>query len=198
MGTQTEKRKAWMRFLTVLLLCSTMLVITFGTAYARYEKSAEQELALSFEGQENQMYITLAEAGEASLLAAEDVNTQVVEFVLSNGTSAEDYCTYDQMASLAVFATIGVENPENLMMTLYDGGAGYMASCSEISEGSAYYNMYGPGWIYRFYTEAGEEVSWHFPGIQRISRQMYITITGTSELPANLSFITSAKPGTIR
>ena len=195
MGSQSGKRKAWMRFLTVLLFCSSMLILIFGTAYARFEENARKELQFTYQAESEQIYITTVESNHENLSAAISENTQVVEFVLSNGTEKDQHCTYDQIATLEIFATVGVENPQNIMVTLYDGGNTYTGSCSEVVKDSTMYAMYGPGWIYRFYNEAGEEVNWMFSGTQLINRQMFITIEGTSNLPAALNLIASARPG---
>lgn len=197
MESQSVKRKAWIRFLTVLLFCSSMLILIFGTAYARFEENAKKELQFTYQAGSEQIYITTIESSKEALSAATAENTQVVEFVLSNGTEKEEHCTYDQIATLAMFATVGVENPENFVITLHDGGNTYTGSCSEVIKDSTMYAMYGPGWIYRFYNEAGEEVSWMFSGTQLINRQMFITIEGTSALPAALNLIASASPGEV-
>lgn len=193
----TKKKKAWLRFLTVLLFCSTLLILIFGTAYARYEENVSKELKFTYQAQSEQIYITTVESSEAALAAAAGENTQVIEFVLSNGTNEEKHCTYDQIASLAMFATSGIENPENFVITLHDGGISYTAKCQETLKGSAFYEMYGPGWVYRFYNDAGEEVTWHFSGMHLIQRHMFITVEGTSELPAALNLIANARPGEI-
>ncbi|MBO5159526.1 MAG: hypothetical protein J6B94_08045 [Lachnospiraceae bacterium] len=197
MGIFSEKRKAWMRFLTVLLFCSTLLILIFGTAYARYEENISKELNFTYQAKSDQIYITTVESSEAALAAVTGENTQVIEFVLSNGTKEEEHCTYDQIASLAMFATAGMGNTENYVITLHDGGNSYTAKCQEVLKGSAFYEMYGPGWVYRFCNDAEEEVTWQFSGTNYIQRQMFITVEGTSELPAALNLIASARPGEI-
>ena len=195
MESQNGKRKAWMSFLIVLLPCCLMLILVLGTAYARFEENIKKQVQFTYQAASEQIYITTIESSEAALSTVQNENTQVVEFLLSNGTDEEKYCTYDQFATLAMVATVGLENPENFVITLHDGGNSYTASCQEVSKGSNMYAMYGPGWIYRFHNEAGEEVTWNFSGTKLISRQMFITIEGISTLPTALNLIASARPG---
>ena len=58
MGSQMEKRKAWMRFLSVLLFCSSILVLIFGSAYARFEENTSKELKFTYQAGSEQIYIT--------------------------------------------------------------------------------------------------------------------------------------------
>lgn len=119
----------------------------------------------------------------------------VMKFKISNGASADDYCTYDQIVALSLFATLGLEDPDDYTITLTDGEMVYNAEWFEVKEGSNLYTLYGPGWIYRFYNGAGEEASWYLPGGRLVERELSVTIVGASKMPAALSLIASAKPG---
>ena len=122
-------------------------------------------------------------------------NVYSAHFALTNGTDDNDYCEYDQKATLSMVATLGLGNPNDFIVTLVDGGASYTAICTEVLEGTEVYNTYGPGWVYHFYDSTGAEVEWQFPGTQYIERKMEIIVIGASEMPAVLNLIVQAKPG---
>lgn len=192
MDIQNRKRKAWLKFMLMLLLCSVMLILILGTAWARYEENVSKEFQMKYQAKTDQIYMKSIELPQ-NLDVSEDA--YVTAFEISNGTSAEEYCEYSQIAEISLFATIGLENPENYKIVLNDSGQNFEASCTEAVKGTKLYSMYGPGWIYRFYNEAGEELSWMFPGGKHYVRTFTITIEGSSELPTALSIIASAKPG---
>lgn len=197
MEIQNKKTNAWLRFVGTLLLCGVFMTLGLGTALARYEESQSKEVVLEYKAKTDQVYIRSIEELDSEGTedaVTEEENVYVMNFELSNGTSAEEYCSYDQIAALSLFATVGLENPENYTLTLTDSGLTYSASCFEVVEGTTLYSLYGPGWVYRFYNAAGEELTWTLPGGQLINRQMTLTVTGTSELPVALSLIASAKP----
>ena len=208
-----NRRTAWLQFSMALLLCVALMTAALGTTYARYKMDSSRAFKMTYEAKTDQVYIRAVE--NIDTVDAEDVDTENVsaengdaenasteatkenfemEFVLSNGTARDSYCTYDQTATLSMFATLGLEEPENYTITLTDGWTVYEAECRKVAEGTVWYSLYGPGWIYSFYNEAGEEISWHLSGTRFIEKKMVITIEGESELPAALSLIASAKP----
>lgn len=186
-----------------LLLCMALMTAALGVTYARYKMDNSQTFKLIYEAQADQVYIRAVESStdaDIETADAENASTEEtkenyeMEFVLSNGTTAESYCTYDQTASISLFATLGLEKPENFTITLTDGWTVYETVCQKVAEGTVWYSLYGPGWIYHFYNEAGEEISWHLSGTRFIEKKLVLTIEGKSELPAALSLIASARP----
>ncbi len=189
MKFRNKKSKIWLNFLSSILLCGILLSTVFGSAYARYEASVSKNVDFQYKNESGQIYIRSVESGETE--------AATTEFVLSNGTAAENYCSYDQKASISVFATIGLGNPDNFIITLVDGSTSYVASYTAVVKGTALYSNYGPGWIYHFYDANGEEITWEFPGNKFIERQMKIIVVGASEAPAALNLIVSAKPNEV-
>lgn len=214
MRVQDKKKQAWLRFLTTFLLCIAFISLTFGITYSRYEASLSKTFALQYEAQSGHIYIRSVEKNDSEIpenqsvvgetAATEEIensesndvleNAYAVEFIISNGSDKENYCTYDQEATLSLFATIGLGNPENFIITLADGNTTYLASCSEVVKGTELYTTYGPGWMYHFYDAEGNEITWAFPGTQLIERQMKIIILGSSEMPAAMNLIVGAQP----
>ena len=218
MRVQSRKKQAWLRFLTTFLLCIAFVSLAFGITYARYEDTLSKTFTLQYEAQSGQIYIRSVENKDREITENEPVaedsegvvaekeenensesndileNAYAIDFIISNGSDQENYCTYDQEASLSLFATIGLENPENFIITLADGTTTYLASSTEVVKGTELYTTYGPGWMYHFYDAEGNEITWEFPGTQLIERQMKIIILGVSEMPAALNLIAGAQP----
>jgi len=118
-----------------------------------------------------------------------------LSFLAANGRNARIPCEQDQKVSLAVFATVGVVKPENLTIVLTDGQSSYTAVPFALTEGMADYETYGPGWMYRFYNTAGEELSWPLAGGVFQTREFTLTVTGQSETVTALRLIAYASPG---
>ena len=192
MDIQNRKRKAWLNFLLTFLLCGTIVLLLLGTAFARYEKNVSKEFQLEYQAKTEQIFIKSIDVPESLQI---DENSSAMAFEISNGISEEEYCSYSQIATISLFATVGLENPENFKVILKDGELNFEAVCMEVTEGSKLYSAYGPGWVYRFYNKAGEELKWQLVGERLSSRQMMIVIEGSSELPTALHLIASAKPG---
>lgn len=214
MKTQKRKIKAWLYLLSAVLLCGFFITVSWGAVQARYESEMQKEVSLEYQAKTNQIYLRSAEKNEdGSIRTASDgsflplgswqpktdemgnteEDTYVLDFLLSNG-NGKGYCIYDQSASLMLVATSGLADPANLKIVLTDGKFHYSARYVSVKEGTAAYETYGPGWIYRFYNEAGEEISWEFSGRKMAVKELTITVTGTSEFPAALSLVASAGP----
>lgn len=128
---------------------------------------------------------------------ASAANSYRLNFLISNRRAAKDHCAVDQNASLALFATVGVQLAEDLTIVLTDGQSTYTAIPTPIQEGMMWYEAYGPGWLYRFYNTAGEELSWSLPGSVFALKELSLTVTGQSEKVAALRLVAFAKPGLV-
>lgn len=187
-----HKDEKWMNlsalFLPVLLFC----VLFLGVSLARYENRISQDFILKYGSSKDQVVIRTIES-----LNGEETQEgyRRLEFVLSNGNSEEDHCTFDQTATLLLFATAGVESSENYKVSLTDGEVVYESQWFQVVEGSSLYAEYGPGWILRFYNPSGEEASWHLFGEKFVHYNMYIQIEGKSNYPAVFHLIANGKPG---
>ncbi len=195
MEFQNRKRSTWLNFASLILLCVVLLFLGLGTAYARYEANWEDVLRMEYEAKSDQIYLTSVPKTEPITEEEAQKNANVMRFILSNGVSSEEYCDYDQTAAISLFATAGLKDVENIVITLTDGAMTYKASCYEVVEGMPLYSQYGPGWMYRFYDEDGGEVSWHLSGLNHVSRKMSISVEGTTQFPTALRIFAEAKPG---
>lgn len=183
------KRKTWIQFLSAIAVCGILLSAVLGSAYARYENTTSQAVRMQYKNANGHIYIRNVENDETD---RKQDGGFTREFVLSNGTK-EEYSPYDQLASISIVATIGIGNPEECTMTLVDGTISYQAVYSEILEGTKLYSEYGPGWVYHFYDEAGEEIAWQFSGKSWMERPMRIVVNGESHAPAVINLIVETK-----
>ena len=197
----TEKRiKTATKFqilFTVIVLLSTLILVA-GTAWARYESKLSLDLEMDVQ-LSKQLYLLsekLSNTGEYELLSdwtSSEAGEYNLEFLLANGTEKDNVCAYNQAASIEIVATAGVEKPENIQLVLSVGSNNYTAVATEIEKGTSLFTMYGPGWIYRFYNKAGEELSWKLIGGKFNYQKMRIKVTGSSKYPVGLSLV--AKSG---
>ena len=221
MFAEIRKSRIAIQFGTMFLFLIIFLSMVVGKSYAHYEAAIAKEVGFQYVAETGQIQIRGADSSEIEKVTVEEeivpeetipeetapeegIPEESVQeeqitsayFVLSN-KDGEKFCGYDQKATLSMVATIGLGNPNDFMITLVDGGASYMAVCSDIIEGTELYATYGPGWIYHFYDSAGEEVEWQFPGTQLIERVMQIMVIGASEMPATLNLIVNARASEI-
>ena len=177
------RHRAWLQFAVAILLGLGIPATVLGTTYARYQIGSCKTLQLQYANGAHQVYVRELKNVDYTM-----------EFMLSNGTAEDSFCPYDQRITLSLFATLGLDKPENVTITLTDGWSVYTAECRKVAEGTAWYTRYGPGWVYSFYNEAGEEISWHLTGTRWIEKKMTITVKGESEMPAALSLIANVVP----
>lgn len=186
-----HKGEKWMNLTAFLLPVLLFCVLFLGVSLARYENTIPKEVDLEYGSYQEQVFIKAApETGEET-----QEGKKRMDFILSNGNSEGDHCTYDQTASLCLFVTLGAESPENYQVTLIDGKVVYESQWFEVAEGSSLYRVYGPGWLLRFYNSAGEEASWNLSGKKYVNYQMYIQMEGNSGYLTRFELMASAKPG---
>ena len=85
-----------------------------------------------------------------------------LRFSVSNGQSAENFAERDQNFSVELVASLSIEDPEKLEVTLSvpdETGEWieYKGTAEELVEGTRYHTVYGDGWVYRFTDEEGNE-----------------------------------------
>ena len=197
------RHRAWLQFAVAILLGLGIPATVLGTTYARYQIGSSKAIQLQYANGAHQVHVRELEnvemlstdTSEAEVLnRGRQTEDYTMEFMLSNGTAEDSFCPYDQRITLSLFATLGLDKPENVTITLTDGWSVYTAECRKVAEGTAWYTRYGPGWVYSFYNEAGEEISWHLTGTRWIEKKMTITVNGESEMPAALSLIANVVP----
>ena len=215
MNVIKEKNRSWL-YLLIIAVVPLLVILVLGSARAHYEEAQSVTQYMQYQGSASQVYLLSSERDEdGELIKDEDGNIQapgsweiltdeaglqipgvyVLDFLMSNGKSENNCSTYDQQVSISLFVTVGIEDPEEIEIILTDGRSEYTAVPMEVKEGSVWYRTYGPGWLYRFYTEADEELAWPLPGGVFAYRQMTLTVTGAGEHAAALSLFASTRPG---
>lgn len=165
--------------LPVLLL--GLLAMTLGTTFAHYLTAKEATLAI--EGAEETAVCFLAPDGKelgAWTRKEDDTNTYQLEFLLSNGTDAENVSQTEQSVSLRLLATAS-NDAEHTTVCLSADGQEYEGKPTTVTKGSMFWQRYGEGEVYRFYNAAGEELSWNLLGEKLSQVKMTLTVTGGAE-----------------
>ena len=216
MNARKEYVKGWLPLVLSAAVVLLLLVLVVGGTWAHFEAKAEREQTLEYVPVAEQVYILSAEKDPVSGVYIHDASgylsepegwvslsdengaaipdTYALHFLLANSRSAEEAAAQTQTVALTLFATQGVADPAALSILLDDGGSTYMAVPTAVQEGSAWYNTYGPGWTYRFYNEAEEELFWIMQGGVPTFREMTLTVSGAGEEAALLTLIATVQP----
>ena len=180
----------------VALLCVGAVAISAGTAFARYRTDREVKVNLRVQEPET---IVLGVLQEGVFTPANTLHWTVsdgvagLEFAVANGTTSESYAVRDQAVQLNMIGTLGILHKGEIptLTVTYLNAEGVettaTATAEPIVEGTALYHSYGAGWIYSFYTEERQPLTWQLPGDQL----SYVTLTvkTESELSGNLSLL---------
>ena len=184
--------RQWLPPVVIMLLCSILLL---GGTIAHYEKKEQREIAMTYPTA-GQIRLSGAEGADTPLGGWQiDENSHTLDFMLTNGT-AEDHCGYDQRVTLRVRATAGLANAGSCIITLRDEetDTDYTAVAEEIAEGTTQEAMYGPGWVFRFYDNAGAELTWLLPGSSLQERALRLTVEDTATEPTLLQLVADTAP----
>ena len=155
----------WSRLGLTILLLMMSLVLTIGTAWGRYRTELDKAVYLFQPKEISRVYLWGKEGidGYEQLPGTWTLTNSGNEmpFIITNGTSHEDYTSDDLDFNISVVVMSGVQGDENLMLYLQldEDETIYQAVATEIEENSVMYKQVGPGWIYRFYDQEGEEFS---------------------------------------
>lgn len=150
--------------LSAILLagCAVLLV---GAAWARYQ--TREEIYLEYEVKEFPgVYLwSLDESGalseEAAVWAA-SAGGWTMDFYITNGLTAEDAAQGSQQVYIRLLGALGL--PEEAEVTLTVDGETYSAAAQQIKEGTLLYQNFGPGQMFCFLDEDGNEPSWMLEG----------------------------------
>jgi len=169
-----------------VLLCIAVLVVSTGTAYARYRTERTETVTFAVREPEQiclgTIHTVSREEATEDLPAGTEVFTptqqlqwETVEGVtqlnlaIANGISDTDFSRGDQKVRLQLLGTLGLwTGAETVKISLaYPPEAEetetLQAMVTPIVEGSVLYHTHGPGWIYSFQNTEGE-LSWTLPG----------------------------------
>lgn len=151
-----------------LLLCCVLLV---GRAQAHFESKKDFQVSVSPQELHN-IYVQ-------PISSRSSVDWQNKVFVLSNYQKGDIAADKPAMtAKVAVLATVGLENPDKLKVTLKKDGQSYAGIAEQVCEGTELYRTFGPGWKYSFYNAQGEEIPFLFPENNQKEIEFEICVQG--------------------
>lgn len=178
----SKKAKICGSFLSLTALLS-LLVLAVGTAFARYYTATEAQLVIGNAAEMEQVYFQDLEGAlltDGAWKRGEGAGSYYLDFLLSNGNGAEQYVQQDLHTALRVAATLE-EEPAETKVQLLVGSEVYTGAPEPILAGTLLGRQYGEGQLYRFFNEAGEEVSWHLRGGRFSQLEMRLLVTGGAE-----------------
>ena len=189
MNRRKKNNSRWALPLLLALLLVGGLAASTGSALARYR--AERKEDISFEvrpperiylgqmitTQDGIFYFDPAAQGTWET----EEGKQKLTFTVTNGTGLQDYSGQDQQIHLRLVGSLGIWNgTDELKLTMDlpseedpEEMVTYEATATRIREGSPMYATFGDGWVFSFFDEEGEELTWLLEG----GRFDYITLT---------------------
>lgn len=126
---------------------------------------------------------TETEAGKAAL-----------RFQVINGNT-DEFCGIPLRFCVRIAVSLGVQNPDHVQIKLQIQEKEYIGKATPILEGSARYQTFGPGWIYGFYDDSGNELSWELLGGELSAVEAVLLVEGTGAYASLLRAEVTAFPG---
>lgn len=181
MNHRKPNRIALYSLALLLILCAGVLVMSTGTAYARYRSQKDADITFEVRAPEQ---ICLGTPGKNNTFRTEEPQWKTVEGItrmdlaVANGTSKENFAIHDQKISLCFLGSAGLWNGESAAKISLVGKDGTLipATATPIAEGTTLYHSFGAGWIYSFRDEDGVELSWELPGGELSFVSLTVTI----------------------
>ena len=127
-------------------------------------------------------------------LISEDQSVYQLTFLTSNEREIGHPAEYDQDVFIEVFVSQGIPNASSLIIQVETNTGAFLATGEAVEENSALYLSYGPGWIYRFTSSAGEAITWRLAGGQSSMIPMKVTVWGTFDYPGAFTVIATGVP----
>lgn len=211
MNAEKEYIRRWLPLVISGVAVLFLLVMVTGSTWAHFEAEISKAKTMQYVPVEDRIYILSAEKdAEGNYVVDENgylnepegwVNvaeassdTYALHFLLANGRRLGSAAEQTQTVALTVFATQGVADPSALTIALNDNGNTYVAKATEVKAGSAWHDTYGPGWTFRFYNGAGEELTWTLQGGVPTFREMTLTVSGAGKEDAMLTLLATIQP----
>lgn len=210
MNQRNKKHSLWYSLGLGVLLCIAVLVVSTGTAFARYRTERDKSITFVPRTQDHVLMgvlhtVTAEEAtgeikaGDVILqqkdtLVCEDVDGGArLTLAIANGTSASDCSERSLKVRLRLAASLSFwdgEKPVNLYLAVPSAEdpettESLLAVPVAIEKGTALYRTFGAGWVYTFQGEAGE-LTWNLPGGAFSPVELDITIRGATSEEASL------------
>ena len=171
----------------LILLCMSMLV---GTAWARYRYRQTTDMLFAPKTA-SQIYLWGNSAASGTYKPLPEDLTQsaqgnTLDFVVSNGETADKFATDDQYALVRLYGSLGLGAGENLTATLRVDGVTYTAVARPVDVDSPVHTSFGEGWVYCFVDAEGNEPRWLLEGNALSEKQMQLTLNTRAGLDSSL------------
>lgn len=208
MSQRKKNISRWALPMLLLLLTVGSLVVSTGGALARYQYQPEDKPIFDFEVRPPDQVVlgkmvTGEEEGASFDPNAQGVwesveGTQQLEFTIANGTAADAFSRENQRISLRVIGTLGIWDGSNEDFKVFlqlppeeDAEEDaqpekIQASVTRIQPGSPMYSTFGEGWVFAFFDEEEEELSWLLEGGALNTVTMTLILEGAAENEASM------------
>lgn len=164
-------KTVWYRMALSVILLAAAMVSLVGVTWARYQTKLAGDL--NYEAKEfAEVYLWSIRNGELSetpSVWSGDDESQTLHFCISNGTG-EAAAKASQQVYVRLLGGPGLQDTDEVSVSLYviDTRTRYEGSVQMIQEDTVLYQNHGPGWLFTFHDEDGEEVSLPLEG-QKLS-----------------------------
>jgi hypothetical protein len=201
MNRRKQNISRWALPLLLALLVVGCLVASTGGALARYRVDRKEEITFEVRPPE-QIYLgqMVTQNGAVSFDPAAQGNWEMAEgkqqltFTIANGTGEKAFSGQDQQVHLRLVGTLGIWNgSDKLKLTLEvpseddpEKMETYEATVTRIREGSPMYATFGDGWVFAFFDENGEELTWLLEGGSFAHLTLTMTLEGAAPGEAGL------------
>lgn len=205
MNRQKQNRTLWLVSALLPILLLGCLIASAGSALARYRAEWKEQIYFTVRPPDQVVLgqMVTAEDGTVSFDptaqgAWETVDgKQQLKFTMANGTSQEDYSKENQRIRLRLIGTLGIwDGSEEFSVTLQlppeedaedsEKPKTVEATITRIQEGSPMYTTFGDGWVFSFFDEEEEELSWLLEGGALNTVTMTLILDGVSGNEASM------------
>ena len=217
MNNKKSRRRTALKITLSVLILLAAASVAVGAVYARYRArvssagqinmeygfSPDSIFLLADSKDENGEFTGRPHAEGASErysqpegwnMVASDGGVYQVNMILSNEKQIGRPAAYSQNAYIEVFATAGVSGSDDMIIQIETESGSYIATGTDVSEGSSVYEAYGPGRLYRFVNNSGEPISWTLEGGRSVMIPLKITAWGDFDVPGALTVIATGVP----
>ena len=202
MNRRKQNISRWALPLLLAFLVLGCLMASTGGALARYRAERREEISFEVRLPEKICLgqMVTAEDDTVSFDPVAQGTWETVEgkqqltFTIANGTGEKDFSGQDQQIHFRLVGTLGIWNgSDDLKLTLEVPSEedpketeSYEATVTRIREGSPMYATFGDGWVFAFFNEEGEELSWLLEGGAFDSITMTLTLEGAAQEEAGM------------
>lgn len=188
MNLQKMNKILWYSLGLALLLLAAAMVVSTGTAFARYRQDREAEITMEVKPATQISLGVLREpteeeaaamGGKKDLIFDSSITPQweisgdtcLLRLAVANGVSETEFYKSDLNVTLRLIATLGLwegEKAADIYLrlpseTAKSEYAEVLAAVSAIEAGTALHTTHGDGWVYKF-QNAEEEYAWTLSG----------------------------------